>query len=73
MSDRAFVSLDTRSREIRHRRSHDRHDQRLVIREYASTVGREFFIAMETSQGYLYGFTRLLLPQAEHALDYPGL
>lgn len=73
MSDRAFVSLDTRSREIRHRRSQDLQDQRLIIREYASTVGREFFIAMETSQGYLYGFTRLLLPQAEHTLDYPGL
>lgn len=73
VSDRAFVSLDTRSREIRHRRSQDLQDQRLIIREYASTVGREFFIAMETSQGYLYGFTRLLLPQAEHALDYPGL
>ena len=49
-SDRAFVSLDTRSREIRHRRKHEPEDIRIIIREYDSTVGREYFIAMETSQ-----------------------
>jgi hypothetical protein len=49
-SDRAFVSLDTRSREIRHRRKHEPEDIRIVIRQYQSTVGKEYFIAMETSQ-----------------------
>ena len=49
-SDRAFVSLDTRSREIRHRRPHEPADILTVIREYESTTGREFFISLETSQ-----------------------
>lgn len=72
-SDRAFVSLDTRSREIRHRRKHEPEDIRIIIREYDSTVGREYFIAMETSQWYLYGFTRLLLPKSEETIEYPWL
>lgn len=72
-SDRAFVSLDTRSREIRHRRKNEPEDVLTIIREYRSTVGREFFISLETSQGYLYGFTRLLLPETGETIDYPGL
>ena len=72
-SDRAFVSLDTRSREIRHRRPHDKEDVITLIREYRSTTGREFFISLETSQGYLYGFTRLLLPDQGQTMDYSGL
>lgn len=72
-SDRAFVSLDTRSREIRHRRPHEPEDVITIIREYRSTVGREFFISLETSQGYLYGFTRLLLPDVNETMDYTGL
>jgi elongator complex protein 3 len=73
VSDRAFVSLDTRSREIRHRRPHEPLDIRIVIRSYRSSVGQEYFIAMETSQGYLYGFTRLLLPDVGETIDYAGL
>jgi elongator complex protein 3 len=73
ISDRAFVSLDTRSREIRHRRPHEREDIITVIREYQSSVGTEFFISNETSQGYLYGFTRLLLPTDGETIDYPWL
>lgn len=72
-SDRAFVSLDTRSREIRHRRPYEPEDVITIIREYRSTVGREFFISLETSQGYLYGFTRLLLPDEGNTIEYPGL
>lgn len=72
-SDRAFVSLDTRSREIRHRRKQDPEDVLTIIREYRSTTGTEFFISLETSQGYLYGFTRLLLPDSDQTIDYPGL
>ena len=72
-SDRAFVSLDTRSREIRHRRPHEPEDIRIVIRAYRSSVGQEYFIAMETSQWYLYGFTRLLLPDVGETIDYAWL
>ena len=72
-SDRAFVSLDTRSREIRHRRSHEPEDIRIVIRAYKSSVGKEYFIAIETSQWYLYGFTRLLLPDIWQTVDYDWL
>lgn len=72
-SDRAFVSLDTRSREIRHRRPHEPEDIRIVIRAYRSSVGREYFIAMETSQWYLYWFTRLLLPDVGNSIEYTGL
>jgi elongator complex protein 3 len=72
-SDRAFVSLDTRSREIRHRRKHEPEDIRIVIRAYRSSVGREYFIAMETSQWYLYWFTRLLLPDVGNSIEYSGL
>lgn len=62
---RNFVSLDTRSREIRHKPSvNDFGELVLVERKYASSVGSEFFISFEDNLGYLYGFTRLLLPEA---------
>ena len=35
----------------------------LIIRKYQSSVGDEYFISFETIQGYLIGFTRLLLPK----------
>lgn len=73
VSDRAFVSLDTRSREIRHRRKDEPEDVITIIREYRSTVWREFFISLETSQGYLYGFTRLLLPNEGETINYSWL
>jgi elongator complex protein 3 len=78
VSYRQFVSLDTRSREVRNRGiSSDRGKPKkglcLVIRKYASSVGTEFFISYEDELGYLYGFTRLLLPLPEHTVDYPGL
>lgn len=44
-----------------------------MVRAYDSSVGREYFISYEDTLGYLYGFTRLLLPQQEYALDYQGL
>jgi histone acetyltransferase (RNA polymerase elongator complex component) len=71
-SDRAFVSLDTRSREIRHEKIH-LSDTMTVIRHYESSVGDEYFISIETAQGYLYGFTRLLLPKEGETIDYPWL
>lgn len=65
---RNFVSLDTRSREIRHKKISSSQSQApnsqpfLVIRQYRSSVGMEYFVAYEDEYGYLYGFTRLLLP-----------
>lgn len=38
-----------------------------------SSVGTEYFISIEDELGYLYGFTRLLLPKNEHTVDIPGL
>ncbi len=79
-SDRAFVSLDTRSREIRHEAKHNttpndkevaskNNKQRTIIRQYTSSVGQEFFITIEDNLGYLYGFTRLLLPKETETIN----
>jgi hypothetical protein len=37
-------------------------DLNLVLRWYKSSAGQECFISFEDELGYLYGFTRLLLP-----------
>jgi histone acetyltransferase (RNA polymerase elongator complex component) len=77
-SYRNFVCLDTRSREIRNREERwkkilESHPN-LVIRQYNSSVWREFFISFEDLQGYIYWFTRLLLPDLEKtvARDWLG-
>mgnify|MGYP000464544746 CR=1 FL=1 len=41
----------------------------IVIREYTSSVGQEFFISIEDNLGYLYGFTRLLLPKEDETIE----
>jgi elongator complex protein 3 len=69
-SFRNFVSLDTRSREVRNK-TEETKQLFLVIRNYQSSVGSEFFISYEDELGYLYGFMRLLLPKPEHTVDYP--
>ena len=61
-SFRNFVSLDTRSREIRHQDIKVERNANIVIRKYLSSGGVEYFISFEDQFGYLYGFTRLLLP-----------
>jgi elongator complex protein 3 len=40
-----------------------------VIRQYESSVWREFFISFEDLQGYIYWFTRLLLPDVDKTID----
>lgn len=74
---RNFVCLDTRSREMRHKYQDIRHKTKdvvdLVIRRYASSVGREYFISFEDELGYLYGFTRLLLPKPEETIPIKWL
>lgn len=82
-SYRNFVSLDTRSREIRQKYEiqswlpkPDRTDDtliNLVIRTYVSSVWQEFFISYEDRLGYLFAFTRLMLPDREHAIDWEWL
>jgi histone acetyltransferase (RNA polymerase elongator complex component) len=67
---RHFVSLDTRSREVRNKKEQTK-QLNLVMRKYQSSVGSEFFISYEDELGYLYGFIRLLLPDAAQAIDFP--
>lgn len=61
-SFRNFVSLDTRSREIRHQELKSKEAANIIVRKYISSGGVEYFISCEDNLGYLYGFTRLLLP-----------
>jgi elongator complex protein 3 len=70
---RSFVCLDTRSREVRHDESGVIATSWIVIRQYQSSVGTEFFIAYEDALGYLYGFTRLLLPDQGKSVDWEWL
>lgn len=82
-SYRNFVSLDTRSREIR-----QKHEMQgwlpkpqiekdpvvnLIIREYNSSVWREFFVSCEDRLGYIYAFTRLMLALPEQAIVWEWL
>lgn len=71
-SQRNFVCLDTRSREVRDRQT-DASQLLLVIREYSSSVWQEYFIAWEDNLWYLYGFVRLLLPSVWYDFDYEGV
>lgn len=81
---RNFVSLDTRSREIRNRNKDKSKDKskhkeekeqvNTIIRVYKSSVGIEMFISKEDELGYLYGFTRLLLPDNDQVItDFEGI
>lgn len=77
VNPRNFVCLDTRSREIRNKTKDERWKKKeianLIIRKYTSSVGEEYFISFEDELGYLYGFTRLLLPKPEEAIDMKWL
>ena len=66
---RNFVCLDTRSREVRNKAEKKETDfLNLVLRWYKSSAGQECFISFEDELGYLYGFTRLLLPNDDSAI-----
>ena len=71
---RNYICLDTRSREIRNKLIlhtsplHVSKIPNIIIRKYASSVWMEYFISFEDELGYLYGFTRLLLPKAEETI-----
>lgn len=68
-SARNFISLDTRSREIRNNPNPEEETANLVIRKYISSVGSEYFISFEDNLGYLYGFARLLLPNENEIIN----
>lgn len=72
-SIRNFVCLDTRSREIRNKLETEKFNSEekvnLVLRIYKSSVWVELFISFEDGLGYLYGFTRLLLPQQDQVVE----
>jgi len=75
---RNFVSLDTRSREIRHKTEYMKWKIKkgivnLVIRKYQSSAGIELFVSFEDSVWYLFGFARLLLIENENSIDYKWL
>lgn len=62
------MSLDTRSREVRNKKEKTG-SLNLVVRAYESSVGKEYFISYEDELGYLYGFTRLLLPYQKETIE----
>lgn len=72
-SFRNFVCLDTRSREVRNRIEKRSDFLNLVLRWYESSVGKECFISFEDELGYLYWFTRLLLPNDDSVVWIEGL
>lgn len=76
-SFRNFVSLDTRSREIRNKPKAEswkfKSIVNIVIRKYISSGGIEYFISCEDELGYLYGFTRLLLSSEKNIIDIAWL
>ncbi len=75
---RNFVSLDTRSREIRNKIEKMKNGKKekwmanIIIRKYQSSGGVEYFISFEDQLGYLYWFTRLLLPTDPVELKWLG-
>lgn len=81
-SMREFVSLDTRSREVRNRAGQwqiqgraksDVPTPTLSARVYKSSAWREVFLSFEDELGYVYWFTRLLLPEPWMLADVAGL
>ena len=73
-SFRQFVSLDTRSREVRNRTEKSSWlPLNLVLRWYKSSVWQECFISFEDELWYLYWFTRLLLPNKDSIVWIDGL
>ena len=71
-SYRNYVSLDTRSREVRNKKEKTEH-LNLIVRKYQSSVWIEYFISYEDELWYLYWFTRLLHPEEKYRLSLPWL
>lgn len=69
---RNFISLCTRSREIRHDQNRW-NDAFLVARVYKTSNGKEIFLSFENQLGYLYWFARLLLPSTWTTIDIEWL
>jgi elongator complex protein 3 len=76
VSIRWFVCLCTRCREVRNKEITEKNNESslmLLVRRYRSSVWEELFISIEDQQWYLSWFTRLLLPDSEHALTWEWL
>lgn len=71
-SYRNYVSLDTRSREVRNKKEKTE-NLNLIVRKYQSSVWIEYFISYEDELWYLYWFTRLLHPEEKYRLSVPWL
>ena len=71
-SYRNYVSLDTRSREVRNKKEKTE-NLNLIVRKYQSSVWIEYFISYEDELWYLYWFTRLLHPEEKYRLSLPWL
>ena len=71
-SYRNYVSLDTRSREVRNKKEKTG-NLNLIVRKYQSSVWIEYFISYEDELWYLYWFTRLLHPEEKYRLSLPWL
>lgn len=72
-SMRGFVCLCTRCREVRNQTQSPDSLPVLTWRTYRTSNGVEIFLSFEDHLGYLYGFTRLLMPDEWTTMDYPGL
>lgn len=70
--NRNFVSLCTRSREIRNKTDEEKSEfntVNIIVRKYLSSVWQEFFLSFEDELWYLYWFVRLLLPDNEKTVE----
>lgn len=72
-SMRGYVCLCTRCREVRNQNKTAESLPVLTWRTYRTTNGVEIFLSFEDALGYLYGFTRLLLPDEWTTIDYSWL
>ncbi|MDH5670922.1 MAG: tRNA uridine(34) 5-carboxymethylaminomethyl modification radical SAM/GNAT enzyme Elp3 [Myxococcales bacterium] len=68
---RGASPVDIRAREIGSR-SFDPETVRLRSTAYATSSGREFFIELESAEGWLLGFVRLSLPAAPSFIEELG-
>lgn len=68
---RAFICLDTRSREIRNNLKSN--EIFPIVRSYLTTNGVQLFISFEDELGYLYGFARLQLGTADTEPEFEGV
>lgn len=70
---RNYIALDTRAREMRHRKDGNPLYIQLIVRKYLSSAWIELFLSFEDDLWYIYWFTRLLLPVESQTISWDGL